>query len=98
MNRNESDWFGMNFNPKLLPGWGIHTLFQVRETEEMWDRFYFSIKKKKNTKIEGSGSSCPMRPPTYITALAYTWGVLKTPNPMCSPCNFLEVCIGHVYT
>ena len=20
MNRNESDWFGMNFNPKLLPG------------------------------------------------------------------------------
>ena len=20
MNRNKSDWFGMNFNPKLLPG------------------------------------------------------------------------------
>ena len=21
MNRNKSDWFGMNFNPKVLPGW-----------------------------------------------------------------------------
>ena len=23
MNRNKFDWFGMNFNPKLLPGYSL---------------------------------------------------------------------------